>query len=90
MSIPREEHDAKISALKSRIEGRFVNIERTLVEIRAGMKTMVFTGITLFVASIGTTVGTGVAAYQAMSNHFDTVLVAYQKSAPSTTLPRAN
>ena len=35
MSIPREEHDAKISALEARIEGRFINIERDLKRVFA-------------------------------------------------------
>jgi enamine deaminase RidA (YjgF/YER057c/UK114 family) len=81
MSIPREEHDAKISALEARIEGRFANIERILEEMRSTMKTMINTGITLFIASIGTTLGTGLAVYQGMLSHFDTVLEAYHSGA---------
>jgi len=70
MSIPREEHDAKISALEARIEGRFMNIERDLKRVFA-----------LCVCSIGTTMGTGLAVYQGMLGHFDTVLEAYHSGA---------
>jgi hypothetical protein len=70
MSITREELDAKILALESRIEGRFINIERDLKRLFA-----------LCIASIGTTVGTGFAAYQGMLAHFDTVLEAYHSGA---------
>ena len=70
MSIPREEHDAKISALEARIEGRFMNIERDLKRVFA-----------LCVCSIGTTMGTGLAVYQGMLSHFDTVLEAYHSGA---------
>ena len=70
MSIPREEHDAKISALEARIEGRFMNIERDLKRVFA-----------LCVCSIGTTMGTGLAVYQGMLSHFDTVLEAHHSGA---------
>jgi hypothetical protein len=73
MSIPREEHDAKISALEARIEGRFMNIERDLKRVFA-----------LCVCSIGTTMGTGLAVYQGMLSHFDTVLEAYHSGARHT------
>lgn len=77
MSITREEHDAKLSALESRFEGRFANIEQALWEIRSTMKAMLTTGVTLFIASIGTTMGTGIAVYQGMLSHLETVLEAY-------------
>ncbi|NUS61558.1 MAG: hypothetical protein HOQ01_11480 [Lysobacter sp.] len=73
MSVTREEHDAKISGLESRFEGRFANIEQVLEDLRGTRKTMV----ALFIASMGTTLGTGVAVTQAMLSHFDTVLEAY-------------
>ena len=91
MTIPREEFDTKISALESRcsrieerctnIEYRCTNIERILEEMRGTIKTMCATGISLFVASIGTTLGTGVAVTQSMLSHFDTVLEAYHSGA---------
>ena len=70
MAITRDELDAKISALESRIEGRFINIERDLRRLFA-----------LSIACMGTTIGTGFAAYQGMLSHFDTVLEAYHSDA---------
>ncbi|MCC8364601.1 hypothetical protein LK996_16135 [Lysobacter sp. A6] len=70
MSMTREELDAKLSAFDARIEGRFINIERDVKRLFA-----------LGVASIGTTMGTGFAAYQGMLSHFDTVLEAYHSGA---------
>jgi hypothetical protein len=70
MTLTREELDAKISALESRIEGRFINIERVLNRLFG-----------LGLAFIGTTIGTGFAAYQGVSSHFDTVLEAYHSGA---------
>ena len=91
MHVTRDEFDAKISALEGRcsnienrctnIENRCSNIERILEEMRGTMKTMCATGISLFVASIGTTLGTGVAVTQSMLSHFDTVLEAYHAGA---------
>jgi hypothetical protein len=70
MSVTREEIDAKNAAIEARVDARIVSIERDLKRV-----------FTLCIASIATTVGTGIACTQAMLSHFDTVLEAYHAGA---------
>jgi hypothetical protein len=70
MSFSREEVDAKLATVEARLDGRIVNTERDLKRLFA-----------VGIASIATTIGTGLACTQAMLSHFDTVLEAYHAGA---------